>query len=150
LIPSGKLRFVDVTEQAGVQGNGAYGMGVAVGDYDNDGDPDLFVTNYGPNILYRNNGDGTFTDVTKQSGIEDDSFSASAAFLDYDRDGRLDLFVTHYNAFTVAGNKKCYNHAGGREYCGPGDYFPLHAKLYHNDGGGRFSDVTARSGIGSS
>src|SRR5262245_46849994 len=150
VIPSGKLSFTDVTEQAGVQGRGAYGMGVAVGDYDNDGDPDLFVTNYGPNILYRNNGDGTFGEATKEAGLEDNSFSASATFLDYDRDGKLDLFVTRYNAFTVPGNKKCYNHAGGREYCGPGDYLPLHSKLYHNDGGGHFSDVTQISGIGAS
>jgi enediyne biosynthesis protein E4 len=150
VMPSGKLSFNDITEQAGVQGGGAYGMGVAVGDYDNDGDPDLFVTNYGPNILYRNNGDGTFGEATKEAGLEDNSFSASATFLDYDRDGKLDLFVTRYNAFTVPGNKKCYNHAGGREYCGPGDYLPLHSKLYHNDGGGHFSDVTQISGIGAS
>jgi len=147
LIPAGKLRFVDVTERAGVGGNGAFGMGAATGDYDNDGDPDLLVTNSGPNILYRNNGDGTFSDVTREAGIDDDSFSASAAFLDYDRDGYLDLFVTHYNAFTVQGNKKCYSHAGGREYCGPGDYFPLPDKLYRNDGRGRFADVSRKTGI---
>jgi hypothetical protein len=148
LVPSGKLRFTDVTETAGVAGNGAYGMGVAVGDYDNDGDPDLFITNHGPNILYRNNGGGAFTDVTRAVGIDGDAFHASAAFLDYDRDGFLDLFVTRYNAFTVAGNKKCYNHAGGREYCGPGDYFPLTNKLYRNDRGRRMIDVTRASGIG--
>ncbi|PYV39731.1 MAG: hypothetical protein DMG06_22365 [Acidobacteria bacterium] len=148
LIPTGKLRFVDVTEQAGVAGNGEFGMGVAVGDYDNDGDPDLFVTNFGPNLLYRNNGDGTFTDVTKQAGLGHDSFSASAAFLDYDKDGSLDLFVVRYNAFTLQGNKKCYNFAGGREYCGPGDYSPLSSKLYHNDGHGHFVDVSQKSGIG--
>ncbi len=147
LIPTGKLRFVDVTEQAGVGGYGAFGMGVAVGDYNNDGHPDLFVTNFGRNILYRNNGDGTFTDVTAGAGISDDSFSASAAFLDYDRDGYLDLFVTHYNAFSVQANKKCYNYAGGREYCGPGDYAPLHNKLFHNDGRGHFVDVSHKAGI---
>src|SRR5712692_6458992 len=148
LIPTGKLRFVDVTEQAGVGGYGAFGMGAAVGDYNNDGRPDLFVTNFGRNILYRNNGDGTFTDVTVEAGLRDDSFSASAAFLDYDRDGYLDLFVTHYNAFTVQANKKCYNYSGGREYCGTGDYAPLHNKLYHNDGHGHFVDVTQKAGIG--
>jgi hypothetical protein len=147
LIPSGKLRFVDVTEQAGVAGNGGFGMGVAVGDYDNDGHPDLFVSNYGPNILYHNNGNGTFTDVTAAAGVGENSFSASAAFVDYDRDGFLDLFVTRYNAFTVQGNKKCYSYSGGREYCGPGDYSPLSSKLYHNDGHGHLVDVTQKSGI---
>jgi hypothetical protein len=150
LIPTGTLRFVDVTEQAGVGGNGGFGMGVAVGDYDNDNRPDLFVTNFGRNILYHNNGDGTFTDVTAAAGVGEDSFSASAAFLDYDRDGYLDLFVTRYNAFTVQGNKKCYSYAGGREYCGPGDYPSLSSKLYHNDGHGHFLDVTQKSGIGNS
>jgi hypothetical protein len=148
LIPTGTLRFVDVTDQAGVAGNGGFGMGVAVGDYDNDGHRDLFVTNFGRNILYHNNGDGTFTDVTMAAGVGDDSFSASAAFLDYDRDGFLDLFVTRYNAFTVPGNKKCYSYSGGREYCGPGDYQSLSSKLYHNDGHGHFVDVTQKSGIG--
>ena len=150
LIPTGTLRFVDVTEEAGVGGNGGFGMGVAVGDYDNDGRTDLFVTNFGRNILYHNNGDGTFTDVTVGAGVGEDSFSASAAFLDYDRDGYLDLFVTRYNAFAVQGNKKCYSYAGGREYCGPGDYPSLSSKLYHNDGHGHFVDVTLKSGIGNS
>jgi hypothetical protein len=150
LIPTGKLQFVDVTDKAGVGGNGGYGMGVAVGDYDNDGHPDIFVTNYGRNILYHNNGNGTFTDVTEKAGVGEDSFSASAAFLDYDRDGYLDLFVTRYNAFTVQGNKRCSNYAGGREYCGPADYPPLSSKLYHNDGHGRFVDVTEKAGIGGS
>jgi len=147
LIPTGKLRFVDVTAQAGVAGNGAFGMGVAVGDYDNDGHPDLFVTNFGRNVLYRNNGDGTFTDVTTSAGVGEDSFSASAAFVDYDRDGYLDLFVTRYNSFTVEGNKKCFNYSGGREYCGPGDYASLSGKLYRNDTHGHFVDVTQKSGI---
>jgi hypothetical protein len=150
LIPTGKLRFVDVTDQAGVGGNGAYGMGVAVGDYDNDGHPDILVTNFGRNILYHNNGDGTFTDVTKNAGLEAESFYASAAFLDYDRDGFLDLFITRYNTFTVAGNKKCYSFAGGREYCGPGDYPSLSSKLYHNDGHGHFLDVSQKAGIAAS
>jgi hypothetical protein len=149
LIPTGHLRFVDVTEEeAGVRGNGAFGMGVAVGDYDNDGHADLFVTNFGRNILFHNNGNGTFADVTASAGVGEDSFSASASFLDYDRDGYLDLFVTRYNAFTVQGNKKCYNYAGGREYCGPGDYSPLSSKLYHNDRRGHFTDVSSKSGIG--
>ena len=147
LIPTGKLRFVDVTEEARVSGNGAYGMGVAVGDYDNDGHPDIFVTNFGRNILYHNNGNGTFTDVTANAGLGEESFYASASFLDYDRDGYLDLFVTRYNAFTIHGNKKCYNYSGGREYCGPNDYPSLSSKLYHNDGHGHFVDVTEKAGI---
>jgi len=125
-------------------------MGVAVGDYDNDGHPDIFVTNFGRNILYHNNGNGTFTDVTTSAGLAEPSFYASAAFLDYDRDGYLDLFVTRYNAFTVEGNKKCYSYAGGREYCGPGDYPSLSSKLYHNDGHGHFVDVTQKAGIAAS
>lgn len=148
LIPTGKLSFTDVTEQAGVAGNGGYGMGVAVGDYDNDGHPDLFVTNYGRDILYHNNGDGTFTDVTKDAipGAEE-SFGSSAAFVDYDQDGFLDLFVVRYNSFTVQASKKCSGYAGGREYCGPGDYRPIPSKLYHNDGHGHFVDVTQKAGI---
>ncbi len=148
LVESGKLRFTDVTEQAHVAGNGTYAMGVAVGDYDNDGDPDLFVSNFGANLLYRNNGDGTFSDVTKKAGVGDGAFGASAAFVDYDRDGDLDLFVTRYFALTVAGNRACYNDAGARDYCGPGEYPPLPDRLYRNDGNGRFVDVTRESGIG--
>ncbi len=148
LNPAGELRFTDVTERAGVAGNGDYGMGAAVGDYDNDGFADLFVTNYGQDTLFHNNGDGTFTDVTATALPPDRSFSTSAAFVDYDRDGFLDLFVTRYNAFTVAANKKCTGAGGGRDYCGPGDYNPIPDKLYRNDRRGRFVDVTQQAGIG--
>jgi hypothetical protein len=147
LVPAGKLNFTDVTQRSGVAGNGGYGMGVAAGDYDNDGHPDLFVTNYGRDILFRNNGNGTFTDVTKEALPVDESFGSSAAFFDYDRDGFLDLFVARYNSFTVEANKKCAGYAGGREYCGPGDYSPIPDKLYHNDGHGRFTDVSQKAGI---
>jgi hypothetical protein len=149
LIPTGKLSFTDVTEQAGVAGNGAYAMGVAVGDYDNDGRPDLFVTNYGRNILFHNNGDGTFSDVSKEALPEEESESlgSSATFVDYDRDGFLDLFVVRYNSFRVQGAKQCAGYAGGHEYCGPGDYRPIPSKLYHNDGHGHFIDVTLKAGI---
>ena len=111
--PDGKprLHFTDVTAQAGV-GLRAYGMGAAVGDYDNDGDLDLFVTSFGPETLFRNNGNGTFTDVTEEAGISDPLWSTSAAFFDYDRDGDLDLFVANYLDFTIAGNKKCTDSAG--------------------------------------
>ena len=140
------LHFTDVTAQAGV-GLVAYGMGAAVGDYDNDGDLDLFVTSFGPETLYRNNGDGTFTDVTAQAGVSDPLWSASAAFLDYDRDGDLDLFVANYLDFTVAGNKVCADPLGARDYCGPRAYRPAPDRLYRNDGGGRFSNVTESAGI---
>jgi len=147
LVPTKQLRFVDVTEKAGVQGNGSYGMGAAVGDYDNDGDPDIFVSNFGPDLLLRNNGDGTFTDVSAKAGIADDAFSASATFTDYDRDGNLDLFVTRYYGFTTEANRECLNSSGGRDYCGPGEYPPLPDRLYHNEGNGVFTDVTRTAGI---
>jgi hypothetical protein len=147
LIPSGKLSFKDVTDTAGVREEG-YGLGVAVGDYDDDGDPDLYVTNYGPNVLYCNNGDGTFTDVTGEAGVEAGSFSSSAAFVDYDRDGDLDLYVAHYNTFTPKGNKRCRAPSGERDYCSPTTYFPLPDRLYQNQGRGRFREVTRQAGIG--
>ncbi len=149
LIPTGKLSFTDVTEQAGVAGNGGYGMGVAVGDYDNDGHPELYVTNYGRDILYHNNGDGTFSDISEKAfpQPQEESFGSSAAFLDYDRDGFLDLFVVRYNSFRVEAAKLCTGYAGGREYCGPGDYRPIPSRLYHNDGHGHFVDVTKKAGV---
>ncbi len=115
LIPSGKLTFTDVTEAAGV-GHAEAGMGVVAGDYDNDGYMDLYVTNYGHNVLYHNNGNGTFTDVTKTAGVESSGWSTSAAFLDYDRDGLLDLAVVHYVEFYP---HNCYTPEGRRDYCGP-------------------------------
>lgn len=144
---TGKLRFTDVTERAGV--HSGYGMGVAVGDYNNDGRPDLYVTYFGGNVLYRNNGDGTFSDVTAQAGVAVDRWSTSAAFVDYDRDGKLDLFVLNYVNFTVQGNKACFASTGEPDYCTPKAYHPVAARLFHNAGGGRFEDVTERSGIAS-
>ena len=141
------LRFTDVTVQAGLAGAKGYGMGVAVGDYDNDGYPDLYVTNFGPNVLYHNNRDGTFTDVTKHAGVDDERWSASAAFLDYDRDGFLDLVVVNYVDFTVAGNKTCYDAVGARTYCTPSLYHAVPPRLFHNNRDGTFSDVTEASGI---
>ena len=122
-------------------------MGVAVGDIDNDGWRDLYVTNFGSNVLYRNNGDGTFSDVTASAGVDDPRWSTSAAFLDYDRDGDLDLIVVNYVAFTVAGDKVCSDHAGARDYCPPGAYAPVPPRLFRNDGGGRFTDVSDASGV---
>ena len=148
LVPTGKLRFVDVTAQAGV-GHTGYGMGAAVGDYDNDGYPDLYITNFGSNVLYRNNGDGTFTDVTKHAGVDDPRWSASAAFVDYDHDGRLDLFVSSYLNYNIALNKPCYAPTGELDYCNPSIYDGLPSRLFRNEGNGKFSDVTGSSGIGS-
>ena len=145
---TGKLTFTDVTEQAGL-GHIGYGMGVAVGDFDNDGYADLYVTNFGHNILYRNQGNGTFVDVTKESGTDDNRWSTSATFIDYDRDGFLDLFVLNYVDFTVNGNKECFAATGERDYCTPKAYRPVSAKLFRNLGNGKFSDVTKESGIGS-
>ncbi|MDQ2900062.1 MAG: VCBS repeat-containing protein, partial [Acidobacteriota bacterium] len=100
--------FTDVTESAGLaNAPNSYGMGVAVGDYDNDGFPDLYVTNYGRNTLYRNNGNGTFTDVTDRAGVAAGGWSASAGFFDYDNDGRLDLFVTRYLDWDITRNILC-------------------------------------------
>jgi hypothetical protein len=147
LVPTGKLRFTDVTEQAGV-GYVGYGMGAAVGDYDNDGDLDLYVTNYGSNVLFRNHGNGTFTNVTREAGVDDARWSASAAFVDYDRDGDLDLFVTNYIDFTIKGNKRCYAPTGEPDYCSPAAYRPVPDRLFRNEGQGKFVDVTQPSGIG--
>jgi hypothetical protein len=139
--------FLDVTQAAGLAnaGNGNYGMGVAVGDYDNDGNADLYVTSYGKNILYHNNGDGTFTDVTAKAGVAGGGWSVSAGFFDYDNDGRLDLFVTRYMEWDADHNKIC----GGdwHTYCPPNAFPATTCLLYHNRGDGTFEDVTERSGL---
>jgi hypothetical protein len=124
-------------------------MGAAVGDYDNDGDLDLYGANFGPNVLYRNNGQGTFTDVTAEAGVNDPRWSTSAAFTDYDRDGDLDLFVANYIDFTLKGNKRCYTPTGEVDFCSPSSYRPAPARLFRNQGDGKFVDVTQTSGIGS-
>jgi len=139
--------FTDVTEQAGLAsaGDGNYGMGVTVGDYDNDGYPDLFVTSYGKNVLYHNNGDGTFTDVTSKAGVAGGGWSVSAGFFDYDNDGNLDLFLTRYMEWDTQHSKDC----GGafHTYCPPGEFPRTTNLLYHNRGDGTFEDVSVRSGI---
>ncbi len=139
--------FTDVTEQAGLAnaGDGNYGMGVAVGDYDNDGFPDLYVTSYGKNILYHNNGDGTFTDVTAKAGVAAGGWSVSAGFFDYDNDGKLDLFVTRYMEWDTKHSKTC----GGEwhTYCPPEEFPATTSILYHNNGDGTFTDVSQKSGI---
>ena len=140
--------FTDVTKAAGLSGagDGNYGMGVAVADYDNDGYPDIFVTSYGSNVLYHNNGNGTFTDVTAKAGVAGGGWSASAGFLDYDNDGRLDLFVTRYMEWNTKQSKVCNGEY--RTYCPPIDFPTTTNLLYHNNGDGTFTDVSAGSGIG--
>ena len=140
------LKFTDVTTAAGVGFRG-YGMGVAVGDYDNDERLDLFVSGFQAAALYHNNGDGTFTDVTAKAGIRERLWSTSAAFVDYDRDGRLDLFVARYLDFTIAGNKVCHDAVGARDYCSPRSYKPVPAALYRNAGNGQFTNATDAAGI---
>lgn len=123
-------------------------MGGAVGDIDGDGDQDLLVSGFGPNLLFRNNGNGTFSEVGREAGIDDPRWSTSAAFLDYDRDGDLDLYVANYVDFTVAGSKRCTATTGEPDYCTPAAYRPVPDRLYRNDGTGRFTDVSVESGIG--
>jgi enediyne biosynthesis protein E4 len=140
--------FEDVTASAGVANAAGYGTGCTVGDYDNDGDDDLYVTNFGPSVLYRNNGDGTFSDVTAAAGVASGLYGASAAWADYDNDGRLDLFVSTYVDFTMDDQKFCGNvRENRRSYCHPDAYGGLPDLLYHNEGNGRFKDVAKASGI---
>jgi hypothetical protein len=141
--PGGELTFTDVTEPAGL-GHAGQGMGVAAGDYDNDGYTDLYVTNYDHNILYHNNGNGTFTDVTATAGVASSGWSTSAAFIDYDRDGLLDLAVVHYVQFYP---RPCYSPQGSKDYCGPQPFEGSVTQLYHNLGNGRFKDVTVEVGL---
>jgi hypothetical protein len=147
---NGDGTFTDVTEKAGVGAEGLYGQGVAVGDYDNDGYPDLYVTGYGRAILYHNNGDGTFTDVTAKAGVGDEGqWSTSAGWFDYDKDGYLDLLVCNYIDWSPKNNLYCGEHRPGyRAYCHPDNYRGLRLKLYHNNHDGTFTDVSEKSGIG--
>ena len=145
----GNGKFTDVTSLVGVGNIGNYGMGMAVADYDNDGDDDLFVTNYGRNVLYRNEGGGYFSDVTTQAKLEVKNsplFSTSAAFLDYNSDGYLDLYVCVYVDFSFDTNKKC-SRDGIQSYCGPDIYDGMPDLLYRNNGDGTFSDVSIDAGI---
>jgi enediyne biosynthesis protein E4 len=145
--------FADVTEKAGLTGmpQNRYGMGAAVGDYDNDGFEDLYVTNFDGNTLYRNKGDGTFADVTKAAGVGADGWSASAGFFDYDNDGRLDIFVTRYLEWSFHDNRYCgEKRPGYRAYCHPDNFDAIANILYRNNGDGTFADVSSKTGIASS
>jgi hypothetical protein len=139
---NGDGTFTDVTATAGVQGTG-FGVGVTAGDFDNDGNEDLYVTNYGSANLYRNNGDGTFRDVTASAGVQNLHFGTGAAFVDYDRDGRLDLFVGNYLKYEPA-SRQYYS---AQQYPGPLEYAPEKNRLLHNNGDGTFTDVSKASGI---
>jgi enediyne biosynthesis protein E4 len=151
---NGNLSFTDVTDKSGLGGAG-YGIGVAVGDYDNDGRPDLFVTTVRGNQLFHNNGDGTFTDTTAKAGVEGGLYntkrmwSIAAAWVDYNNDGLLDLFVSNYCRWDPATEQACFANGqnGARIICDPRYCAPLPNSLYRNNGDGTFTDVSAQTGI---
>ena len=142
----GNGHFADVTAATGA-GNTGYGMGCAAADYDNDGDQDLFVSNFGPDALYRNDG-GRFTEVTARAGVSDTLWSSSCAFADVDNDGLLDLYVANYHNFSYTNHKVCAEGGSGLQlYCGPESFDGVRDFLYHNEGDGIFRDVTAQVGL---
>jgi hypothetical protein len=147
---NGDGTFSDITDKAGVGAEGLFGMGVAVGDYDNDGFPDLFVLGYGRCILYHNHGDGTFSDVTERAGVKNSGrWASSAAWFDYDNDGRLDLVIANYVDWSPERNFYCGDEGPGmRSYCHPDDFRGQPPTLYHNNGDGTFTDVSKSSGVG--
>jgi enediyne biosynthesis protein E4 len=140
------VSFVDVTQQSGIIANG-YGMGAAVGDINNDGLPDLYLTNLGSNQMYLNKGDGKFTDVTNTSGTDDPRWTTSASFLDYDRDGWLDLMLVNYADFSVTNSPNCFAATTARDYCTPRVFRAPGNRLLHNKGQGIFQDVTVAAGL---
>jgi hypothetical protein len=144
---NGDGTFEDVTEGSGTDDQG-YGMGVAAGDYDNDGDLDLYVTNVGANVFYRNEGDGRFTDVTAETGTGDPSWSSSCGFVDVDMDGDLDLFVANYLTWSLDTDFPCYEDGGAPDYCSPKSYDrPQRDTFYRNNGDGTFTDASVEAGF---
>ncbi len=139
LIPGGKLVFTDVTESAGLAATG-YGMGIATGDIDNDGDVDFYLTNFGDNQLWRNDGD-RFTDITSEWKAGDNRWSVAASFADIDHDGWLDLYVANYTDFSLETHRKCFNEAAELEYCGPNAYNPVPDRLFFNKEGSVYEGV---------
>ena len=137
---NGNSTFTDVTEEAGV-GSTAYGTGATVGDYDNDGDLDLYITNFGTDQLYQNNGDGNFTDVTTHAKVGNPNWGTSCAFADVDNDGHLDLYVANYAAYTPENDRRC-EERGVHVYCGPHAYPAVHDTFYKNNGDGTFTDAS--------
>jgi enediyne biosynthesis protein E4 len=146
---NGDGTFTDVTEQVGIRTDGTFFFGVAVADFDNDGYPDIYMTGYRHSVLYHNNGDGTFTDVTAKAGVGDDGAWATAAgWFDYDRDGKLDLLVTNYVQFDVDHPVSCgANKPGYRAYCHPDSFSGTSPRLFHNNGDSTFTDVTKKAGL---
>jgi hypothetical protein len=144
---NGDGTFTDVTEKTGLKGDG-FSMGVAAGDYDNDGHTDLYVTGVNRNTLYHNNGDGTFTDVTEAAGVRGSGWSTGAMFIDYDKDGLPDLVVARYLQWDFAMDIFCgFRKPGGRMYCHPDQFQPVSSQLFHNEGHGRFKDVSEAAGF---
>ena len=139
--------FTDITRGSGLDIE-IYAIGVAVGDYDNDGRDDIYITALDGDHLFHNEGNGKFTDVTKSSGISNANFGTSAAWLDYDRDGKLDLFVANYVQWTQKGDIWCSLDGSTKSYCTPESYKGTSSKLYRNLGNGKFEDVTAKAGLG--
>ncbi|MGQ9589813.1 MAG: CRTAC1 family protein [Planctomycetota bacterium] len=146
---NGDGTFSDVTERAGV-GDPGFGQGCCVGDYDRDGDPDLYLSNYGPNVLYRNDGDGTFTDVAREAGVRDPAWGQSSAFFDADGDGWLDLYLQNYLTFSLERTTEAFIYIGRQkfpDYPAPSNYPGSADRLYRNNRDGTFTDVSERSGI---
>ncbi len=144
-----QIRFEDFTERSGIRAAG-YGMGVAVGDYTGNGYADIYVLNFGPNQLWRNEGDGRFTEVAALAGVADPGWSVSASFVDLDGSGHLDLYVTNYVDYSIDNHKDCYSAGNSRlDYCSPSAYLGAANSLYRNRGDGRFEDVSIESGIAS-
>jgi enediyne biosynthesis protein E4 len=146
LNPSKTLSFTDVTQRSGVVASG-YGMGAAVGDINNDGLPDLYLSNLGSNQMYLNKGDGKFVDVTKESGTDDARWTTSASFFDYDRDGWLDLMIVNYAEFSFSNNPACYAATTAKDYCTPRVFRAPGNRLFHNKGNGSFEDASAAAGV---
>ncbi len=140
------LHFTDVTEKSGIVANG-YGMGVAVGDINNDGWTDVYVTNLGPNRMFLNKGDGTFAEVTAKAGTDDSRWTTSASFFDYDRDGWLDLMIVNYADFSAGNSPKCYAGTSAPDYCTPRAFRAPGNRLFHNKRDGTFEDVTVAAGV---
>ncbi len=144
----GNWKFEDVTDRAGLMGHGEYGMGCACGDFDGDGRTDIYLSHTTGGLLYRNNGDGSFTDITTQAGIDGRSWGTSCSFLDYDQDGNLDLVVANYLKWSRETELNCYSRGGQPDYCSPMNYkAPAMATLYRNKGNGTFENATLAAGL---